>query len=432
MTTRAFWTLAGLTVIFALVGLATLNRTLLALALPLIVYIFVAALDAPSRLDLDAGRRMSTDRITQGSEIRVEIQVQNRAKSIAELHLAELSSFEYLHLEGATATAAALDPGETLEYAYTFQAARGVYNFPGVLARALEPFGLFETREELAAQANLLVYPQANALNALPIRPPQTKGFSGPISSRKSGAGMEFFGVRNFQLGDSLRHINWRTSARYPGSLFTNEFEQEQIADVGLILDARTKSDLSAPGGSLFEHAIQATASLAEIFLKEGHRVSLLVYSSYLTKVFPGYGKLHFEKILKSLSYVETGTNPAQEQYRYFPPRLLPPGGQLVYISPLDYTDLAYLKRLRALGYAVLVVSPNPLDFEIRNSQIASHPDFDIALRFARIERNILVRNLQGAGIPVANWNVDQPLSEVVKHAGIQYAQIQRMVRVLQ
>ena len=63
---------------------------------------------------------------------------------------------------------------------------------------------------------------------------------------------MSFWGVREYQMGDSLRHINWKIAARrmiaarQAQELFTNEFEQERIADVGLILDARDQTlDLS-------------------------------------------------------------------------------------------------------------------------------------------------------------------------------------------
>ena len=431
MTTRSFWIILSVIGFLAVTGLAALNQSLLALALPLIFYLFVAALNAPGKLDLSASRHMSTDRITQGSQVKVEFKVKNESGEIDELHLSETARINLLNFKGNVSMAARLEQGDSIEYAYSFQAVRGAYDFPGLLASALEPFGLFESQETLPTKGNLLVYPLFSTLNSIPIRPPQTKGFLGPISARRSGAGMEFFGVRNFHLGDSLRHINWKTSARYPGNLFTNEYEQEQIADVGLILDARKNSDIFYAGVRLFEYSVQATASLAEILLKDGHRVSLLVNSSHITRVFPGYGKVQLDKLLENLSYVDTGQNAALEYFQYFPPRLLPPRGQLIYISPLDYTDMGNLTRLRALGYAVMVVSPNPINFEIQNLPASPHPDYVLARRLAQIERNVLINSLQGAGIPVADWNVEQPLSQVVKQVGIQSSQLQRMARIL-
>ena len=98
--------------------------------------------------------------------------------------------------------------------------------------------------------------------------------------------------MREYQPGDPLRRLDWRLTARHPHKFFTKEFEQEEIADIGLILDARQKTNLQIGEDSLFEHAARATASLAEMFLRQGNRVSLLVYQRRYASVFPGYGKL--------------------------------------------------------------------------------------------------------------------------------------------
>jgi uncharacterized protein (DUF58 family) len=123
--------------------------------------------------------------------------------------------------------------------------------------------------------------------------------------------------VREYQVGDSLRRINWRISARDAGAapgfrgLTSNEFEQERIADVGLILDARESVNVSIGDHSLFERSVSAVAALAGAFLEDGHRVSLLTYGYGLRRVFPGMGKVHKNRILRTLAQVEPGNNEA-------------------------------------------------------------------------------------------------------------------------
>ena len=85
--------------------------------------------------------------------------------------------------------------------------------------------------------------------------------------------------------------MNWRRSTRNDRELFTNIYEQERVADVGLILDARQKSEVVAEAGSLFEHSVRATAAFAENLLEDGNRVSLLIYGAGVDSVFPGYGR---------------------------------------------------------------------------------------------------------------------------------------------
>jgi uncharacterized protein (DUF58 family) len=243
---------------------------------------------------------------------------------------------------------------------------------------------------------------------------------------------MDFFGVRQYHLGDSLRHVNWKKSVRHRTDLFTNEYEQERIADVGLILDARPHCDLTYEGRSLFEYSVQATASLAEMFLNEGHCLSLLVYSMAIQRVFPGYGKFQRERILRTLARAETGINYSREHLGYLPARMLPPRGQLVYVSPLASSDLEPLLRFRAQGYHLLVVSPDPLHFERLDSTDSPQPEFQLGLRFAKIERDLICSQLKRAGIQVVDWKADQSLSNVLDQIHFQRMLQQRAVRLLQ
>jgi len=227
---------------------------------------------------------------------------------------------------------------------------------------------------------------------------------------------VEFYGVREYQSGDPLRWINWRASARHYRALFTNEFEQERIADVGLILDARQRHDIRSKEGSLLEHAIQATASLAEIFLRDGNRVGLLIYGWFLDWTFPGYGKVQRERILRALSRARTGDSIVFETLDYLPVRFFPARSQIVVISPLCRDDLAILIRLKARGYEVLVVSPDPVSFEAKS--LAPQPGVALATRIARLERTLLLRKLRRAGIRIVDWRVDKPLDQVI-HASL-------------
>lgn len=430
--TRSFWMLVTLFTLMVLMGLATMNSTVLVLTLPLMVYMVVAVFYAPGENQLRAQRILSTDRINHGGDISVSLQVDNENSKIYELHLMELATFNAKSMDGDLFEVLQLEPGESFKHEYGFRSERGCYRFEGLLANTLEPFGLFQTRERLPASGEILVFPEVSSLNLVPIKPPHTKGFTGPIQSKRSGTGIDFFGVREYQFGDSLRHINWKASARNEAKLYANEYEQERIADVGLILDARPHCDISLGGISLFEYSIQAVASLATSFLENGHCLSLLIYGAYLSRVFPGYGRIQSERVLETLSRAETGITYGPEFLHYYPARLLPPRGQLIYISPLVASDLEPLKRFVDLGYAVLIISPDPLYFEQKIEATESDPDMQLALRFAKIERELLIRDLKKAGIQVVNWRVDIPLFEVMETFRSEQVQLQRRVQVFQ
>jgi uncharacterized protein (DUF58 family) len=305
-----------------------------------------------------------------------------------------------------------LAPGETAELSYTLTARRGSYDLGPVPVTVSDQFGLLQIRAVLDAPAHLFVLPDVVRLRRLAIRPLRTRGYAGPVPARVGGSGIDFYGVREYQTGDPRRWINWRVSARHIDALFSNEFEQERVADVGLILDARARSDVRVGGQSLFEHAVQATASLADRFLLDGNRVGLLIYGRALDWTFPGYGKLQRERILRALSRAHPGASQVFDSLDYLPTRYFPARSQIVLVSSLCDDDLPMLVRFRARGYQVLVIRPDPVSFWA--SVVEDRPSVDMAVRVARVESVLVRRRLQLAGIQVVDWSVDRPFDWAV------------------
>jgi len=411
-----FFLLAGVAYCLLLIGLAGLNGGLVALSLPLIVYLGAALLYAPDPPRLQATRSLSADRVMPGVPVEVKLTLFNEGARLEEV-LIEDSVPRGLKLrDGQTSRVVLLPPGKTLEIAYTVLGARGRYQFQKVQVTAADHLGLFRRQAQLSAPASFVVLPEAPRMRQVAIRPLRTRASTGLIPARIAGPGVNFYGVREYQYGDSLRWVNWHATARHPRRIFTNEFEQERIADVGLILDARQRHDLWVGEDSLFEHAVRATASLADTFLRDNNRVALLTYGAGLTWVVPGYGRLQRERIFQALARAQTGESDIFETLDYLPTRLFPPRSQIVLVSPLCQEDLGTLIRLRAHGYEVLIISPDPIAFESKGLRVdAKHAEHvAIATRFARLERAILLRRLRQAGIQVVDWPVERPLDQAV------------------
>jgi uncharacterized protein (DUF58 family) len=264
----------------------------------------------------------------------------------------------------------------------------------------------------LAAPATLLALPRFARLRRLSIRPQRTRGHAGPVPARLGGSGVDFYGVREYQAGDAQRWINWRASARHPTALFTNEFEQERIADVGLILDARLRSDVVIGPESLFEHGVHAAAALADVFLRDGNRVALLVFGQFVQWTFPGYGKVQRERLLRALARAKPGDSRVFDSLENLPTRLFPAGSQLVLVSPVARDDVPTLLHLRARGYQLLVIRPDPVSLELRG--LSPEPAVELAGRIRSVERTLVRRRLLRAGVQVVDWRVDIPFEQVV------------------
>ena len=138
------------------------------------------------------------------------------------------------------------------------------------------------------------------------------------------------------------------------------------------------------------------------------------MYSAYLGWSLPGYGKIQRERILHALANAKTGDSQVFSDLEHMPTRLFPPESQIVFVSPLTDDDLKPLIQLRAQGYDVLVVSPNPVKFELSYLPSANE-NVGLAGRVIQMERLILLQKLQRANIHVLDWDVTEPFDSLIK-----------------
>ncbi len=398
-----------------IVGFATLQGQLLILAIPFILYLAAGFLYRPGAIQLRASRTLSAYRVSQGAPLFVKLSITNEGAPLESLLLEDLIPRGLQVTDGDWRTITPLQAGETVELEYTLSGQRGFYRLPGVRATASDHLGIFRKQIEMSLPNQLFVLPQVHRLPLVAIRPQRTRVFAGLIPARKGGPGVDFFGVREYQPSDSPRWINHRASARFEQTLFVNEFEQERAADVGLILDIRQATNLYSNRYSLLEYSIEATATLADAFLKRGNRVGLFLYGGFIDWTFPGYGTVQRERILQALARAKMQESQVFEKLDHLPTRLFPIRSQLVVISPLRSTDLVELISLRARGYQLLIISPDPVDFEektLKRSDLTA-----LAVRIARLERAHLFHQLRQVGIRIFEWQVDTPFHQTARYA---------------
>lgn len=396
-------------ILYGLIFFGLLSRTgeILALAMPIIVYIGAAIYYAPEKLNIKVVRTLSDTRVAQGSPVQIGLTLTNNGNRLENIIAEDIRPWNLKEVEGDSSFTATLEPGQTAAIDYTMHADRGYYAFEGARIWASDHLGLIVKKVEIRTDSRVMMIPRPTKLKRVTIRPRRTKIFSGSILARTGGQGIDFFGVREYQNGDSPRRINWKVSARHQEGLYTNEFEQERVTDVGLILDARQRSYVMFKQESLFEHAVMATAALSESLLNAGNRVGLFIYGNLLDWTFPGYGKVQKERILNALTKARLGSHLVFEKLDHLPTRLFPANSQLIFISPLQKEDTLTLRHIRARGYQVLVVSPDPISFETDNEP--DHPVYKTAARIAGIERRLMLNKLQQTGIRVLDWQVSVP-----------------------
>jgi len=409
--------IGGISVGIAALGLLVRDGRVLVLAIPFLLYTGVLLFaDLASRSPrLTIRRTLDVDRIEEGGVIHVTVTVKNHGQTIPMLGLVEQLPQSCPVTDGETTCLCPLQSGEEISLRYSLQAPRGVYTFPDAEAIAWDWLSVTSWRLSLPAATLFHVLPRVEPLETIVIRPRRTRAFAGVVKANVGGSGLDFFGCREYIPGDDIRRINWRAFARW-NELVVNEYEQERIADVTVILDARERVNMRIGAEYVFDHAVRAAASLALHFLAAGNYVGLLVYGNYLNWTIPGAGRAQRERILDALIRAKTADKAVFEDLGNIPARLFPPRSQLVLISPLaDEQDVEILGILRAREYQIMLVTPNTLSS--KQAQRPSDGHLALAVRIARLKRSLLLDTLRRIGVQVIDWDISEPLAARMRWA---------------
>jgi uncharacterized protein (DUF58 family) len=145
----------------------------------------------------------------------------------------------------------------------------------------------------------------------------KTKGltkqvFSGQYKSAFKGRGMAFSEVRDYQIGDEIRTIDWNVTARY-NSPFVKVFEEERELTVMLLVDISGSSEFGFEQRSKKQRQIEIAATLAFSALANNDKVGAILFSDQIELyISPKKGREHILLILRQLIEFEAksrGTN---------------------------------------------------------------------------------------------------------------------------
>jgi uncharacterized protein (DUF58 family) len=145
----------------------------------------------------------------------------------------------------------------------------------------------------------------------------RTKGltkhiFSGEYHSAFKGRGMAFSEVRDYQIGDEVRTIDWNVTARY-NSPHVKVFEEERELIVMLVIDISGSASFGSTIKSKKELAIELAAVLAFSAISNNDKVGAIFVSDHVERyIAPEKGRQHALIILRELIEHQTkgkGTN---------------------------------------------------------------------------------------------------------------------------
>jgi uncharacterized protein (DUF58 family) len=144
--------------------------------------------------------------------------------------------------------------------------------------------------------------------------------FSGEYQSAFKGRGMAFSEVREYQVGDEIRTIDWNVTARF-NHPYVKVFDEEREMTVMLLVDVSGSKNFGTQTQLKQELATELCAVLAFSAIQNNDKVGVLFFSDQVEKFIPPKkGRSHILMIIRELINFEPkhkGTNIA-EALRFF------------------------------------------------------------------------------------------------------------------
>lgn len=224
------------------------------------------------------GRRVTPEKLSNGDENEITLELENyynfniRAEIIDELPI----QFQ----QRDTVFKTQIGSGIQQELKYTVRPTkRGEYEFGAVKIYAKTPLGLVSRRFVFEQGKTLPVYP-----SYMQMRQYELMAMSNRLQDvgvkriRRIGHSMEFEQIRDYVVGDDLRTINWKATAR-AARYMVNQYTEEKSQPVYCVIDKGRMMKMPFKGLSLLDYAINATLVLSNIAIYKQDRAGLITFS---------------------------------------------------------------------------------------------------------------------------------------------------------
>ena len=405
---------AGGAIFLTLAGLIRLNYLFISAGLVMLTFVVISSFLDVWMPNVKIRRETTSDNIFEDGTMSVKFIIKNTGLGIGFVEIYDSLPPQARIIKGSNYTLLYMKPWQEVSFEYSLKLPlRGHYHLGPVKMRVKDAFDLFYNERIEESIHSFSVFPQIEVLEEQVITSRAPKLLSGAMPLNVIGTGTEFYSLREFVPGDSLRSVNWKALAK-KGKMMVNETVREDVMDVILLVDAREVSAVGGGKDTPLEMSCRAAATYAKQLLDERNNVALMVYGDTIDRIDLDRGEHHLFKILTGLSSAKPQGNLKLEIVMKDLLPHLPSGSPIILFSSLDddHTISEAFTSTISRGFTITTISPSSLDFEERMKRIPMEP-----LLIAKIERDNMISELRSFGLQVGDWkygdNVNTALQEI-------------------
>jgi len=226
-------------------------------------------------------------RFAIGDPTRVMLHIRNDSSARRTLIIKDEYPAEMV-LEEAREARIDLPAQRTADFYYSVTPPRrGRYEFGQTAVRFLSRFGLVWCQVYLGTPESVKVYPNMRRAREIELKALGTQSFLA-VQRRavRRGEGREFESMRDYVLGDELRHISWTATARR-SKLTTRQYQIERDQTVMIAIDGGRLMTGRIASETKFDTAVHASLALMSACAKAGDNAGLLVFGRRVKKFLP-------------------------------------------------------------------------------------------------------------------------------------------------
>lgn len=353
------------------------------------------------------GNRILPDKFSNSDENEVLVQLDNNYSFAIKVGIVDELPIQFQKRDFLQTTNIGGKQQHTYPY-WVRPVERGEYVFGKLNLYATSVIGLIKRRYTFNNEQLVKVYPsfvQMKKYDFLAID--NRLSHIGLKKIRKIGHTMAFEQIKEYVVGDDVRTVNWKATAKH-ARLMVNQFQDEKMQPVYSVVDTSRVMKMPFNELKLIDYAVNSVLAFSNIALKKNDKVGLLDFSNKIGNFLPAQAKkTYLNTILETLYNIDStyldsdfGALQALVHRRITHRSLLLLYTNFEHISSL-HRQLPYLQAIAKKHVLVVIFFENTELRKLSEIEATSIPDiFDktIAEQF-QFDKKVMVRELQQRGI---------------------------------
>ena len=251
-------------------------------------------------------QRVLGDKLSNGDVNYIQIQLQSKYKFRTNITIIDEIPFQFQLRDFKINLA--MNPLSVTEKTYSVRPTeRGEYAFGTLNIFVSSAIGLFQKGYRFHQPKKVPTYPSFIQMRKYELLAIHNKLYlHGLKKIRRIGHTSEFEHIKDYVLGDDIRTINWKATAKRD-QLMVNQYQDEKSQNVYLIIDKGRVMKMPFDGLSLLDYAINASLAMGNVAIKKSDKAGLFTFSKKVdTKLKADNKPIQVQRFLESLYQVTT------------------------------------------------------------------------------------------------------------------------------